>query len=159
MIYRVYEPYDDNQPNTNDYDKPDDCFICYELITDTEFCTISLKSQGNYIKLCGCDGWIHKKCLDMWYGTQKKCPICRIRIYERTNTVYAIVPYSTQIYLFTFKLLNRVTTIFSIYLFLIMIEFIITSLWIKNFKRDYRNTYTYHLPYSSSVFNNSELIT
>ena len=103
MIFRVYEHYDDNQLNGQTIVKPDECFICYELSTDFESYPISLNCQINYNKLCGCDGWIHKQCLDIWYKKQQKCPICRLEIQERTNDVCAVVslvPYINRVYIY-----------------------------------------------------------
>jgi hypothetical protein len=55
-----------------------DCFICLqELSTDTKMLPFQLNNQKSYIKLCGCDGWIHDSCLDNWYQSKGCCPICR----------------------------------------------------------------------------------
>ena len=139
MIFRVYEHYDDNEPITNGYNKPEECFICYELRSDLDSCTISLKTQVDYDKLCGCDGWIHKQCLDIWYKKQQKCPICRLEIQERTNDVCAVVslvPYINRVYIFACKSLSKVATI-AIYCFLIYaaIEFYSNVIILKNIKR------------------------
>jgi hypothetical protein len=127
MIFRVYEPYDDIDTITNSYNKPEECFICYELKSDLDSCAISLKSQINYDKSCGCDGWIHKQCLDIWYNKQKKCPICRVIIYERKNiidTVANAMPYSNQIYSSVCDSINKITRIILYwFLFCTIIEF------------------------------------
>ena len=137
MIFRVYEPYDDIDTITNSYNKPEECFICYELKSDLDSCTISLKSQINYDKSCECDGWIHKQCLDIWYNKQKKCPICRVIIYERKNvidTVVNAVPYSNQIYLFVCKSINKVARIILYwFLFCTIIELYLSiTIMMKN---------------------------
>lgn len=139
MIFRVYEHYDDNQSNDSNIVKPDECFICYELAIDLESYPISLNSQINYNKLCGCDGWIHKQCLDIWYKKQQKCPICRLEIQERTNsfcTVVSLVPYINRVYIFVCKSLSKVATI-AIYCFFIYaaIEFYSDVIILKNIKR------------------------
>jgi hypothetical protein len=159
MIFRVYEHYDDNQPIYTSYDKPDECFICYELSTEIEPSPISLKYQDSYNKKCKCDGWIHKRCLDTWYKKQKKCPVCRLEIQERSNTVYAVVsviPYSNRIYLFICKSLLKVTTIVA-YTILIyaVIEFYLSI--ILNKYIDTQKQYKNNNHYLESVFNNSEL--
>lgn len=157
MIFRVCEHYDDNQPIYPSCIKPDECFICYELSTNLEPCPISLKSQINYNKQCGCDGWIHKQCLDIWFSKQRKCPICRLEITERTNNnivcaVVNVVPYSNRIYLFVFKTARRVSII-AAYCFLIYaaIEFYLSVTLTKHISRNEYN----QLPYSESEFNNS----
>jgi hypothetical protein len=120
MIFRVYEHYDDNQPIYSYFDEPKECFICYEDKTELDSCPISLKTQEKYNKSCGCDGWIHNQCLDIWYKKQKKCPICRVIICERKNLVDAVVnvvPYSNQVYLFVCNSFYKITRII-VYCFL-----------------------------------------
>ena len=136
MIFRVYEHYDDNQLNGQTIVKPDECFICYELSTDFESYPISLNSQINYNKLCGCDGWIHKQCLDIWYKQQQKCPICRLEIQEIKNDVCAdvsLVPYINRVCIFVCKSLSKVAII-AIYCFFIYaaIEFYSNVIIFKN---------------------------
>jgi hypothetical protein len=160
MIFRVYEHYDDNQTIYSSYDKPSECFICYELSTELEPCPISLKYQLNYNKKCKCDGWIHKRCLDIWYKKQKKCPVCRLEIQERTNSVYAVVsviPYSNRIYLFVCKSMWKVATILA-YTILIYaaIEFYLSITLNKYIDRQKQYNYNRN-PYLESAFNNSEL--
>ena len=84
MIFRVCEHYD-SQYDYSNYDKCDECFICYEVTTEIEITTIRLKIQKNYKKVCCCDGWIHNQCLNAWYKKHKKCPICRMYIQEQHN--------------------------------------------------------------------------
>lgn len=153
MIFRVYDHYYDNHLNCI---KPDECFICYEVSTDLEICPISLKSQNNYYKQCGCDGWIHKQCLDKWFNQQKKCPVCRLEIYERKIIVYSlvsVVSYSFRVYIIICNALRKIV-ISCVYFFLIcaVIEFYLTVILIA---------YKKHLdvlPYSDLEFNNSKLL-
>lgn len=158
MIFRVYDHYDDNQPIYSSYDKPDECFICYELSTEIEPFPISLKYQLNYNKICKCDGWIHKKCLDIWYEKQKKCPICRLQIHERMNTVYTVVsniPYSNRTYLFIRKSIWKVTTVvaYSILIYLV-IEFYLSIILNKYIDRQKQYNHTPN-PYLESTLNNT----
>ena len=112
MLFRVYEHYnDDDDFITNGYEE---CFICYEPYT------ISLKTQAIYNKLCNCDGWIHKRCLDIWYKTQKKCPICRLVICENLQRSGVLInpnPYSNYSYLFICKSLNAFSKITKMILY------------------------------------------
>ena len=139
MIFRVYEHYDDNQPIYSRCNNQDDCFICYELSTDVESYPISLKYQLNYNKQCKCDGWIHKSCLDTWYKKQKKCPICRLEIQERTDNVYTVIsfiPYSNRIYLFLCKSLWKLANIVVYYILIYtVIEFYLNTILHKHIDR------------------------
>jgi hypothetical protein len=159
MIFRVYEPYDDNESITNGYNKPEECFICYEVRSDFEPYTISLKTQVNYDKSCGCDGWIHKQCLDIWYKKQKKCPICRLVICERKNVIDAVVnvvPYSNKVYLFICNSFYKITRIIIYcFLFCTIIEFYLNVIMTKKNSRDNYDNKNFIL---DSDFNESELI-
>jgi hypothetical protein len=161
MIFRVYEHYDDNEPITNGYNKPEECFICYELRSDLDSCTISLKTQVDYDKLCGCDGWIHKQCLDIWYKKQKKCPICRVVISERKNTIVTVVndiPYSNQIYLFVCNSLNKLTRIIIYwFLFCTIVELYLSIIIAKKIGRDSYDNQNF-ISNTNLDFNHSELI-
>lgn len=153
MIFRVYDHYYENQSNCI---KPDECFVCYELSTDLETFPISLKSQNSYNKQCGCDGWIHKQCLDKWFNQQKNCPVCRLEIYEReivVCSVVSVVSYSFRVYIVIRNTLRKIVTVCA-YFFLIclVIEFYITVILVTYKKnRDV-------LPYSELEFNNSDLL-
>jgi len=139
MIFQVFDPYDDNQYNSFSC-VPQECFVCYEIRNDLEPSTISLKSDVKYIKNCSCNGWIHKKCLDIWYTNQRKCPICRKEIRENMNVVCAVVPYSTRIYLFTSKSIKNIPYNFILFLILMYwnIEFYLSEVIKKH------NTYENH---------------
>ena len=159
MIFRVYEPYDDNQLNYNNYVKPEECFICYEIKTELDIYPISLKSQEKYNKSCGCDGWIHNQCLDIWYKKQKKCPVCRLEIYEKPNdvgVVINVVPYSNRIYIFACKSLHRMAII-VLYCFLAcsIVEFFLNILVTKQLRNNNYETRNY-VPYPLLESNDSE---
>lgn len=161
MYFHVCEHYDDNYPVYDNINKPDECFICYELRTDLEICPIRLKTQIIYNKSCGCDGWIHKQCLDTWYKKQKKCPICRLEIWERPDIACAVVnvvPYSNRIYIFLHKSIYKMATIF-VYCFFVysIIEFYLSILTTKHLGRDnYENNS--NIPFIGSEFNDSKFI-
>lgn len=103
MIYRVIEHYQDDYPNI-DYsfslklfvksyflcgneNIPSECMICYEIIDYP--CKLS---ELSYFKMCGCDGNVHKICLDKWFSYGVRCPVCRTRmtIAENKYTVKLI---------------------------------------------------------------------
>ena len=67
----------------NETKEEHECFVCYELSIDNETSPIELFNQTDYIKMCLCNGWIHKKCLMNWYETSGNCPICRKLIQKK----------------------------------------------------------------------------
>ena len=72
------QPTSDIKPNTNIDTNIDICNICYEELSyDIDIPYISpLKDQK-----CDCDNIkIHKDCLEKWYQTNNKCPICRKQV-------------------------------------------------------------------------------
>jgi len=95
MIFQIYEHYNDydydyeNNINNNDDNNDDkgECFICYEIKTFNGSKPILLKNQSIYYKFCNCDGLIHNECLDHWFRLNEKCPICRIKVVEKTNNM------------------------------------------------------------------------
>lgn len=79
MLFRVIDHYNFelNEYKENlDYDNQE-CFICYENENDNGEKPIKLNSSLYYTKKCGCNGFIHKSCLDIWYQKKNNCPICR----------------------------------------------------------------------------------
>ena len=60
MIFRVCEHYyyDDEQYN--------ECFICFEYITDNENKPINLQKQQLYVNNCCCDVAVHTCCLHLF---------------------------------------------------------------------------------------------
>ena len=101
MYFRVIDHYQDDEDNdiihnNNDNDNDNDinsieCFVCYEIRNENECNPIKLRSQIYYSKKCSCDGFIHKKCLDKWFNTNKSCPICRNNIYENITLTVSII--------------------------------------------------------------------
>jgi hypothetical protein len=98
MLFKLVEHYDYEEINDNNIlennninknnnkDKDNfECFICYEMTCENELEPIKLNSKIYYLKNCNCDGFIHKKCLTIWYNKNKKCPICRMYMEEKEN--------------------------------------------------------------------------
>jgi len=84
MIFRVIEHYDDDI--YSDY-KIEECFICYDIKNETP---INLEKQIYYLKLCSCNGWIHKTCLDNWFLKKNSCPVCRTnmtKVFQQVSQV------------------------------------------------------------------------
>jgi hypothetical protein len=83
MLFRICDHYyEPKQYNVNNNEEKE-CFICYENKNDP---MIDLKKQCFYYKKCKCGGYVHKNCLDIWFETMPKCPICRNSINK--NSVF-----------------------------------------------------------------------
>jgi hypothetical protein len=122
MIFRVYDHYDDAQHENDMYNTSHECFICYDEIT---LQPISLKTQSFYTKLCRCDGWIHKTCLDTWYKRQNKCPVCRTTLSKndsKTNILTIIIQYSKAFDTRLRLILSRISKL-TMYILLFYISF------------------------------------
>jgi hypothetical protein len=91
MLYRIVDHYNDYEIKNNNDNKNSECFICYEISCENEEEPIKLNSKNYYLKDCTCDGFIHKKCLSIWYEQNKKCPICRMYMSEKTNMATIII--------------------------------------------------------------------
>ena len=63
------------------------CFVCLEVKDqfENEYC-ITLHNNL-YIKVCRCNGWIHKSCLNIWYNQKKQCPVCLCKMIQETKTI------------------------------------------------------------------------
>lgn len=122
MLFRICDYYDycDYNHNTfTDEDIKKECFICYEVNSDYPF---QLNTQTLYNKRCNCQGYIHKKCLDMWYESKHSCPICRNNIsknisiktrdFLRINNIY-----NKKIPLHLLVIFTRILFIYYIYQF------------------------------------------
>jgi hypothetical protein len=134
------------QNNIKDENDFNECFICYENSFDK---IIKLNHQCFYFKKCKCDGYIHKKCLDTWFDTTSKCPICRSFINKNTNIESKII--HLNYYLFIIYILCK-KNFFKIIRFLIVIIFFYyTSQQYINifkykilYKNYFKNEYNYH---------------
>jgi len=62
------------------------CFVCLEIKDprQNEYC-ITLHNNL-YIKMCTCNGWIHKSCLNIWYNQNKRCPVCLCKMIQKMET-------------------------------------------------------------------------
>jgi hypothetical protein len=130
MIYRIVEHYDEDivvYENT----KMEDCFICYEFIIENNIKPINLKKQCYYLKLCDCNGWIHKKCLDTWCLTNNKCPICRTYMIKNSKIVSIMIKNDTfpkAIYLFLnrniFRILRFLFVTFTFFYLIEMVKYL-----------------------------------
>ena len=99
------------QKQIKEYEKQikeqNECFICFEMIIEDESETSQLKNQKYYIKKCNCNGYVHKICLDKWYDTNNKCPICRQLINKNPDIIVTYNNYDgclIVIYLYIKKL-------------------------------------------------------
>jgi hypothetical protein len=80
-----------NNSNINE----NECLICLEVKNNNNEKTIKLNDLACCEKQCGCDGWIHKTCLDSWFIIKFTCPICRNPI-DSFNPQYHIIHYYGQ---------------------------------------------------------------
>lgn len=63
---------------TRDYDN--ECFICYEYLTETYATPLRLQTQQMYDRCCGCKGSVHLSCLQTWVNAHHTCPVCRAKM-------------------------------------------------------------------------------
>jgi hypothetical protein len=80
-----------NNSNINE----NECLICLEVKNNNNEKTIKLNDLACCEKPCGCDGWIHKTCLDSWFIIKFTCPICRNPI-DSFNPKYNIHYYGQR---------------------------------------------------------------
>lgn len=81
------------------------CFVCLEVKDPYEYC-ITLHNNL-YIKVCACNGWIHKSCLNIWYNQNKQCPVCLCKMIQKTEYTETSI-YSKIKKIFKFVSLNIV---------------------------------------------------
>ena len=120
MLFRLIDHYNTELDECNTIFEPIECFICYETVFEDELNPIKLNSNTNYIKYCKCDMFIHKKCLNIWYENNKKCPICRKYMSENTTTTEILnkrgyILFSYIIKKNIIKLIRVLTIMFFIY--------------------------------------------
>lgn len=113
----TYDDYYIEKNNNNNNNIIDYCFICYEIRCGDETYPIKLNSNIYYIKNCVCDGYIHKKCLDLWYNNYPNCPICRIDIEKRTH-LFTLLFCNNRHTLFMYLTIKNNTKIIVKFLFL-----------------------------------------
>ena len=152
MIFRTFEPYYNDEIVTYENNI---CFICYEIETEKRDKIINLNLQELYINNCSCNGLVHNKCLYKWYEKSNKCPICRITLNKKTNTVVIIknIQYYYVVMLVCFyKNINKFFKFISIILFFYYsIEFYIILLN-KNYYDNNYNKFDYNYNNNSLTF-------
>ena len=111
MLFRTYEPYEEDIIMEKEDNEPNLCFICYEGVNNNNELPIKLNLNIYYFKECVCDGFIHKICLDKWHTLNKSCPICRrdLLFKNREYTVsvlnyYGVFIVVNKFYIYIFKL-------------------------------------------------------
>ena len=142
MLFRTMEHYEIEKNQelinemTNDQTKEEnECFICYELSIENETTPIELFKQTDYIKMCLCNGWLHKKCLHYWYETSGNCPICRRLIQKKPSVVESVKQDAIFIVFPFFVLQNayRLTRFLTLFAFIYYtIDFYLNILQSKN---------------------------
>ena len=75
---------DDDCNNDNSNNNDNECLICLEVNNNNNEKTIKLNDLASCEKLCECNGWFHKSCLDNWFIIKFTCPICRTHIVSFT---------------------------------------------------------------------------
>lgn len=149
MLFRFCE-HCDNNLSVYKQETSNDCFICFEYKNDDGILPIYLNSQNLYLNGCVCNGSVHVECLKIWFDKHKKCPICRIKVIENTNTtiiIYNYIPFGITIYTYTKKIIPAVLRIFScIFFIFLIIDFyfiIVNSKYRQYNDREYNvNTHT-----------------
>jgi hypothetical protein len=119
--YNKQDEYEDSKEK-NEKNEENECFICYETCLDQ---IIKLNNQTFYFKTCKCDGYIHKKCLDIWVDITSKCPICRNLINKNTIIESKIIHPDYSIFIVYILLKKNFVKI--IRLLLVIIFFYYTS--------------------------------
>ena len=104
MLFRTFEHYNDEIITENKINM--ECFICYDIQLENKIYTIELKNQEDYIKLCSCNGWVHKECLNEWYDKSQKCPICRQFTTKKTNISVTLKNYNSIFLFYMYFLKN-----------------------------------------------------
>jgi hypothetical protein len=66
-----------NNNHINSNNSENECLICLEVNNNNNEKTIKLNDLASCEKLCECNGWFHKSCLDTWFIIKFTCPICR----------------------------------------------------------------------------------
>ena len=153
-----YKEITKNEINIENAENDDnECFICYETTFDK---IIKLNNQCFYFKTCKCDGYIHKQCLDIWFDTTNKCPICRNFINKNTNIESKIIHNNYSIFIVYILLKQHFSKIIRL-LFVIVFFYYTSEYYINIFK--YKTLYKnysineYHLTNYNFLINNTNI--
>jgi len=124
-----------------------ECFICCEINTKNEKTPINLIDQSEYLKICYCNGDIHKKCLDKWYKIHKSCPVCRKEMTKNNYYLIKIINHKNFIFMIIFckKYKNQINLIYSFFKYL--------CIYFLFFCNMYALIYSINLSYSSQKAN------
>jgi len=126
------------------YDKNNkmECFICLEINENPKL--IQLDKMEGYLKKCSCFGWVHRDCLNKWYGKKLMCPICRNSIHIKETFISKFIKLSKRkltetnfFIIFIYKVLYN-----AIYFLLIIISFSIMLGGFINVVDKVNNLYT-----------------
>ncbi len=155
MYSLIYDHYYDYEEYT------DDCFICLEKYDDKykEY-PIKLNNTQKYIKICSCDGWIHRNCLDKWVNTKSSCPICK-NLLEKKNYEIRVgsmnINVKNNLYLKILLLIIRLSFIYFFIIFgsLYLLDQIDIIILNKNFDYDYYYYYYSYYGYYGYDFNHN----
>jgi hypothetical protein len=101
MYYYQYTSLDYNKIkdiSTNYIDNT--CLIC--LDDDNNDLSNKIISINDYtnniknIKVCLCNSFFHKKCLELWFSKKKCCPICRCEISKTQQQLIHTISYQWE---------------------------------------------------------------
>ena len=147
MFFRLVDHYNDEINIKEDEKEIMECFICYESSYENELKPIKLNSNNYYLKECSCNGYVHNKCLSIWYSKNKKCPICRKFMTEKTNISVIIFNkggYILFVYLVIKRSMNNILRYLSvIFLFYFVSEFYISLIKKNPIYYDYNFDYNF----------------
>jgi hypothetical protein len=141
MLFRIVDHYNIELDEFNKNLESAECFICYETIFEDEVNPIKLNSNTNYIKNCKCDVFMHKKCLDIWYAKNKKCPICRKYMSENTTITIELLNKGSYIlfaYIIVKKNIIKIMRGFMILFFIFSIFDLYLTIYHKELYKDYQ---------------------
>lgn len=139
MLFRTYEPYNENEEIKTIIDTTAECFICFENIDKYSQHVIKLNYQNEYLNVCQCNGNVHQKCLQIWIEKTNKCPICRNLIVKINNKmlkkIACLNPYLARMILLNKYLLMRI----SRYIFTCLFVYLLFDFYANFFNYLYLN--------------------
>ena len=145
-MLRTFDHYYDNDQKVNisqiEKVEQEECFVCYEIKLEDKIEPIRLKMQLLYLKNCECDGTIHKKSLDMWFNSNRNCPICRNLIIKNK---YALIKFMNchKILILTYIFYKKYIYTIKKFILFFFITFLIMKLYFNIINVKYSNKYYY----------------